>query len=98
MPDRQPVHIVRERSSAEEEDLSELLLKLGKSGEKDQFWSIINMFDELNSNGVGAALLTAAIEQKWDPAIVEWLVNFRPKFFDWTIRKSALHSLTDLTR
>jgi hypothetical protein len=47
--------------SAEELDLWELLYKLGRSGEKDQFWSVINMFDDLNATGAGASLFFAAI-------------------------------------
>lgn len=47
--------------SAVELDLWALLWKLGSAGEKDQFWSIINLFDDLNSTGAGATLSFAAI-------------------------------------
>ncbi|KAJ4114748.1 hypothetical protein NW768_011302 [Fusarium equiseti] len=63
----------------------ELLLKLGKSGETGQFQALIHAYEELNENGLGFMLFTAAITQKWDASIVKILVNFPGRHFDWTI-------------
>ncbi|RBR24695.1 uncharacterized protein FIESC28_02468 [Fusarium coffeatum] len=65
--------------------LEEHILKVGKSGNKDDFYSLIHLYDELNSNGLGSRLLSAAITEKWNIGIVRVLVDAQRRFFDWTI-------------
>lgn len=65
------------------------ILNVGKSGNKADFYRLIHTYPELNSNGLGSRLLSAAIKEKWDFRIVKVLVDEQRKFFDWTISKSA---------
>ncbi|KAJ4011860.1 hypothetical protein NW766_007160 [Fusarium irregulare] len=61
------------------------ILNVGKSGNKADFYRLIHTYPELNSNGLGSRLLSAAIKEKWDFRIVKVLVDEQRKFFDWTI-------------
>ncbi|CAG7562623.1 unnamed protein product [Fusarium equiseti] len=79
--------------SAEELDLLNQLVDAGKSGDADQFKSIANMFEELNTDGVGSIILTRALTYNWDSAIVKILVDFPREFFDWTIGSDLPGSL-----
>ena len=69
--------------------MEEHILNVGKSGNKADFYNLIHLDDELNSNGLGSRLLSAAIKETWDFRIVKVLVDSPPGFFDWTISKSA---------
>lgn len=73
------------RRTSHEIDLLQQLVDAAASGDADQFKSIANMFEELNTDGLGSILLTRALYYNWDPAIIKILVEFPPEFFDWTI-------------